>query len=75
MHSHSLQSFPTLYDLVDLGPLGSSVHGIFPARILEWGAMPSSGDLSDPSIEPVSLASPVLQVDSLLLCHWGSSMF
>ena len=35
----SLQSCPTLCDLVDGSPPGSSVHGIFQARILEWGAI------------------------------------
>ena len=41
-----------------------TVHGIFQARILEWGAFPetSPGDLPNPGIEPRSLA---LQVDSL----------
>ena len=29
---------------------GSSVHGIFQARILEWIAFPSPGDLSDSGI-------------------------
>ena len=28
----------TLSDLMDCSPLGSSVHGIFQARVLEWGA-------------------------------------
>ena len=39
---------------------GSSVHGILQARILEWVAMPSSGDLPDPGTEPASLTSPGL---------------
>ena len=39
---------------------GSSVHGILQARILEWVAFPSQGDLSDPRIEPTSLMSPAL---------------
>ena len=30
---------------------GSSVHGILQDRILEWIAVPFSGDLSDPEIE------------------------
>ena len=34
--------------------------GFFQARILEWVAMPSSRDLPDPGIEPMS---PELQVD------------
>ena len=35
----SLQSCPTLSDPMDCSPPGSSVHGIFRARVLEWGAM------------------------------------
>ena len=37
----SLQSCPTLCDPTDYSPPGSSVHGIFQARVLEWGAMSS----------------------------------
>ena len=33
------QSCPTLCDPVDYSPPGSSVHGIFQARILEWVAI------------------------------------
>ena len=36
-----LQSCPTLCDPVDYGSPGSSVRGIFQARIQEWFAMPS----------------------------------
>ena len=32
------QSYPTLSDPVDCSLPGSSVHGIFQARVLEWGA-------------------------------------
>ena len=39
---------------------GSSVHGILQARILEWVAMPSSGDLPDPGIELEFPPSPAL---------------
>ena len=35
----SLQSCPTLCDPIDGSPLGSSVHGILQARILEWVAI------------------------------------
>ena len=35
----SLQSCPTLRDPMDCSPPGSSVHGIFQARVLEWGAI------------------------------------
>ena len=40
----------------------SSIHGILQARILEWEAIPSPGDIPDPGIKPRSLA---LQADSL----------
>ena len=43
--------------------------GILQARIVEWVAMPSSGDLPDPGIKP---RSPALQEDSLPLSHQGS---
>jgi len=29
----------TLSDPMDCSPLGSSIHGIFQARVLEWGAI------------------------------------
>ena len=43
-----LQSCPALCNPVDYSPLGSSVHGILQARILEWVAMPSFGWSSQP---------------------------
>ena len=33
------QSCPTLSDPMDCSLPGSSVHGIFQARVLEWGAI------------------------------------
>ena len=35
----SLQSCPTLCDPINSSPPGSTVHGIFQARVLEWGAI------------------------------------
>ena len=35
----SLQSCPTLCDPIDGSPPGSSIHGIFQAGVLEWGAI------------------------------------
>ena len=35
----SLQSCPTLCDPTDVSPPGSSIHGIFQARVLEWVAI------------------------------------
>ena len=37
--SEVAQSYPTLRDPMDCNPPGSSVHGIFQARVLEWGAI------------------------------------
>ena len=37
--SEVAQSCPTLRDPMDCSLLGSSVHGIFQARVLEWGAI------------------------------------
>jgi len=38
------QSCPTLNDPMDCSLPGSSVHGIFQARLLEWGAIAFSGN-------------------------------
>ena len=51
------QSCPTL-----CGPMSYTVHGLLPARILEWGPFPSPGNLPNPGVEPRSLT---LQVDFL----------
>ena len=45
------QSCPTLGDPMDCSPPGSSIHGIFQTRILEWGAISSSGGSSQGSNE------------------------
>ena len=42
------QSCPTLCDPMDCSPPGSSVHGIFQARILEWVAISFSRGFSWP---------------------------
>ena len=55
-----LQLCPTLCNPMHYSLPGSSVHGILQARILEWVAVPFSGDLPDPGIKPVSLKSPAL---------------
>ena len=41
--SEVAQSCPTLLDPMDCSPPGSSVHGIFQAKVLEWGAVAFSG--------------------------------
>ena len=68
--SHSL--CPTCRDPMDCSPPGSSVHGIFQARILEWVAISFSR-----GIFPTQESNPCLlncQADSLPLSHQGSLM-
>ena len=65
-----VQSCLTLCNLMNCSPSASSVHGISQARILEWVAFPSLGDLLNQGIEPVSpalaggffLAEPPLEI-------------
>ena len=47
---------------MDCSPPGSSIHGIFQARILEWVSVAFSRDLPNPGMKP---RSPALQVDAL----------
>ena len=42
--SEVTQSYPTLSDPMDCSLPGSSIHGIFQARVLEWGAIAFSED-------------------------------
>jgi len=42
--SEVTQSCLTLRDPMDCSPPGSSIHGIFQARVLEWGAIAFSGN-------------------------------
>ena len=56
------QSCPTLCNPVNCSLPGSSVHGIFQARILEWVAISFSRGSSPPGIQP---GSPALQAESL----------
>ena len=59
----------TLCSPMDCSLPGSSVYRLPQARTLEWAATSSPRDLAEPGIEP---RSPALQVDCLLLSHWGS---
>ena len=59
-------------DPMTCSPLGSSVHGIIKAIILEWVAFSSPRDLSNPGIKP---GSPSLQADSLLSKLPGKPLF
>ena len=50
--SEVAQSCLTLSDPMDCSPPGSSIHGIFQARVLEWVAIAFSSDVSTFSINP-----------------------
>ena len=55
--SEVAQSCPTLCDPMDCSLPGSSAHGIFKARVVEFIAISyTPGDLPDPGIEPCSPA-------------------
>ena len=72
MHARFLQSSSTLCDPMDSSLPGSSVHGIFQARILEWVAMSSSrGSFRDrtQSLIPVYLFT----FFSPIYPHWNAS--
>ena len=43
--SEVTQSCPTLSDPMDYSLLGSSIHGIFQARVLEWVAIAFSNEI------------------------------
>ena len=60
------QSYLALCECMDCSPPGSSVHGIFQAKIVERVAVPSPVDLPSPGTEPTNPASAA---DSLPLCH------
>ena len=56
---------PTLRDFMDSSPPGSSVHGIFLARIPEWVTMPSS------EIFPTQGSNLCLLHCRQILYHWA----
>ena len=49
-----LQLCLVLCNPIDCDLPGSSVHGIFPARIMEWVSIPPPEDLSNPGAKPPS---------------------
>jgi len=70
------QSCPTLSDLMDYSPPGSSVHAIFQARVLEWSAIAFSLVLLSSS-QTFSSRRTALQQgfsSSGLLAFWARSL-
>ena len=55
--SEVAQLYPTLSDPMDCSLPGSSIHGIFQARVLEWGAIAFSGFSSTPLVLQLFLHS------------------
>ena len=68
--SEVTQSCLTLSDPMDYSLPGSSVHGIFQVRMLEWLPFSSPGDLPNPGIK---LSSLVLKAQSLTIGLAGKS--
>ena len=81
--SEVVQSCPTLHDPMDCSLPGSSVHGIFQARVLEWGAiafsivchaaaaksLQSCPTLCDP-IDGSPTGSPILEILQARTLEW-----
>ena len=66
--SEVAQSCLTLRDLVDCSLTGSSIHGIFQARVLEWVAIAFSAELTSlNNLNSLSLQKCVLAVWLLVL--------
>ena len=59
LHALHAQLYPTLCDPMDCSPPGSSVRGTTPARIVEWVAISSSGDLPNSGSKPAFPVVPV----------------
>ena len=66
--SEVVQSCPTLRDPMDCSPPGSSVHGIFQARVLEWGAIAFS---ISPAVGANHPGAALASASSLI---WGSRL-
>ena len=70
--SEVAQSCPTLSDPMDCSPPGSSINGIFQARVLEWGAITSS--LLETRSPQLNCQQVGFLLRSLLwACRWLSS--
>ena len=67
-HFSCVRLFATLWTAACQAPLSTAF-----SRQEHWSGLPCPppGDLPNPGVKP---RSPALQVDSLLLSHWGSPM-
>ena len=73
--SEVTQSCPTLSDPTECSPPGSSVHGIFQARVLEWGAIAFSTIYSNIAIKWFPTANPPGKMELYRLLLEESSEF
>ena len=66
-------SRPTLCDPMGCSPPGSSVHGVFQARVLEWVTVSFSKKIKILNNEPFSLSSVLLINSTTVECTvlWG----
>ena len=58
--SEVAQSCPTLSNAMDCSLPGSSIHGIFQARLLEWGAIAFSDDYLDNILKSRDITLPTM---------------
>ena len=76
--SEVAQSCPTLSDTMDCSLPGSSIHGIFQARVLEWGAIGITNTYHK-KMKPGPKDSPVMVIkvrcSALCIVRMGSSRF
>ena len=68
--SEVAQLCPTPSDPMDCSPPGSSVHGIFQARVLEWGAIAFSVDPSTVTLFYVCRLLPIPTGFRSLTLNW-----
>ena len=59
------QSCLTLSNPMDYSLPGSSIHGIFQARVLEWGAIAFSAHISSVTQKAVTMATCTVQYQPL----------
>ena len=62
------QSCPTLHDPMDCSLPGFSVHGIFQARVLEWGAIAFLAKLK--SLWSIKILLIILLMENLGIIHF-----
>ena len=72
--SEVAQLCPTLRDPMDCSLPGSSVHGIFQARVLEWGAIAFSKAQGLVDVNLLAILDP-FGSNQVILCPWAISQY